>query len=87
LGYQDGVDVRFDTAVDDAVRLGLFSRREADILSSESFTRDAMMYMTYYSLFAEYKSGGRVIDNLIEIGQVSKADFDRGAASVGRKRF
>jgi hypothetical protein len=87
LGYQDGADVSFATAVDDAVRLGLFSRREVDILQSDGFTRDAMMYMTYYSLFAEYKTGGRVIDNLIEIGQVSRADFERGVASVSRDRF
>jgi hypothetical protein len=87
LGYQDGVDVTFATAVEDAVRLGLFSKREVDILRSESFTRDAMMYMTYYSLFAEYKTGGRVIDNLIDIGQVRKEDADRGFASVTRSRF
>jgi hypothetical protein len=87
LGYQDGVDVKFETAVDDAVRLGLFSRREVNILGSESFTRDAMMYMTYYSLFAEYKAGGRVIDHLMGVGQVSREDFDKGVASVTRKRF
>jgi hypothetical protein len=87
LGYQDGVDVTFATAVDDAVRLGLFSRREVDILRSESFTRDAMMYMTYYSLFAEYKTGGRVIDRLIRIGQVRQADADMAFASVTRNRF
>jgi len=87
LGYRDGMDVTFATAVDDAVRLGLFSRREADILQSESFTRDAMMYMTYYSLFAEYKTGGRVIDNLIGIGQVRQADAEMAFASVTRNRF
>jgi hypothetical protein len=87
LGYQDGTDVRFATAVDDAVRLGLFSQREIDILQSESFTRDAMMYMTYHSLFAEYKTGGRVIDHLIDIGQVRKPDADIAFASVTRGRF
>ncbi len=52
LGYIDGVDTTFATALDDAVRLGLFSRRELDILRSDEYTRDTLMYMTYYALFA-----------------------------------
>jgi hypothetical protein len=88
LGYQDGIDVSYASAVNDAVRLGLFTRRELEILQSEEFTRDAMMYMTYYSLFARYKdSGERVIDRLIRVGQVKQADADRAFTSVWRSRF
>ncbi|MCL2002857.1 MAG: hypothetical protein FWG72_02495 [Oscillospiraceae bacterium] len=87
LGYQDGTDVTYATSVSDAVRLGVFTQREMDILQSEEFTRDAMMYMTYYSLFAHYKNGVRVLDHLTAIGQITAADAARATASVGRSRF
>ncbi|MDR0325664.1 MAG: S-layer homology domain-containing protein [Oscillospiraceae bacterium] len=88
LGYRDRVDVFYETAVADAVKWGLFSQREVDILLSEEFTRDAMMYMTYYSLSARYKdSGERVIDRLIAVGQVKSEDAAKAHASVARKRF
>ena len=88
LGHKADADVAYATAIDDAVRLGLFSRREVNILLSEEFTRDAMMYMTYYSLSATYKdSGERVIDRLIENGQVKSENAGKAYASVTRKRF
>jgi hypothetical protein len=88
LGYRDGVDVSYQTALDDAVRIGLFNRREINILQSERFTRDSMMYMIYYSLFAVYRGTGEtMLDRLIRLGQVSKADADRAVASVTRRRF
>jgi hypothetical protein len=88
LGYIDGVDVRYETAVADAVRLGLFSQREADVLQSDVFTRDALMYMTYYSLFARYKdSNDRVIDRLMAGGLVKREDAAAAYNSVTRRRF
>jgi hypothetical protein len=88
LGYRDGIDVTFATAVSDAVRHGVFSQRELDILLSENFTRDALMYMTYYSLGATYKDSSlTVLDRLIASGQVRKPDADRAIGEVTRKRF
>jgi hypothetical protein len=88
LGYQDRTDISYETAVADAVRLGLFSRRETEILRSEGFTRDVMMYMTYYSLFARYKDSGElVLDRLIANGQVREDYAAEALASVKRKRF
>ncbi|MCL1808120.1 MAG: S-layer homology domain-containing protein [Oscillospiraceae bacterium] len=88
LGYQDRVDIAYETAEADAVRLGLFSQREIDILTAEEFTRDAMMYMTYYSLFAHYKnSSERVIDRLIASGLVSAENAAKAYDSVKRERF
>jgi hypothetical protein len=70
------------------VRYGLFSQREVDILSREEYTRDALMYMVYYSLSAHYRdSGETVLDRLIAGGLVRRADADRAFASVTRERF
>ncbi|MDR1669829.1 MAG: hypothetical protein LBR76_07720 [Oscillospiraceae bacterium] len=86
LGYTDGADISFATATDDAVRLGLYSRRELDILSADEYTRDTLMYMTYYALFAGYKNGGRVLDRLTEKGLVDWSAAERAVAAVTRQR-
>ncbi len=86
LGYIDGVDTTFATALDDAVRYGLFSRRELDILRGDEYTRDTLMYMTYYALFAGYKNGGRVLDRLIEKGQVDWGAAEAAVNAVTRQR-
>jgi hypothetical protein len=88
LGYRDGVETTYNTAVRDAVRYGLFSQREIDILSRDGFTRDAMMYMTYYSLFATYRNSDQtVLGRLTANGQVDKAASDKAIADVRRIRF
>jgi hypothetical protein len=84
LGYADGADITFATALDDAVRYGLFTPKELALLQSDDYTRDTLMYRTYYARFAGYKTGGRVIDRLIALGLVDRAAFE--AATVARQR-
>lgn len=88
LGYKNNVDITYENAVSDAIRLGLFTKREMEILQTEEFTRDTMMYMTYYSLFATYKdSTERVIDRLISNGQIKAEYAAEALVSVKRTRF
>jgi hypothetical protein len=88
LGYRERIDFTYQSAVSDAVRLGLFTERETDILRSEEFTRDTMMYMIYYSLGAEYRGTDEtMLELLIRLGQVDRSDAEKARATVVRKRF
>ena len=87
LGYTDRVDMKYETAVDDAVRLGLFTKNEVAMLSVGEFRRDQMMYMCYYALHARYKnSADTVLDRLIRSGFTTRAAADTAVASVTRTR-
>jgi len=60
LGYSDtgaNPDFTYTAAIDAAVRLKVLTQKEADMLKRGRFSRDKMVFISYYSLFAYMKDG------------------------------
>lgn len=88
LGYDDKAgDFSWDQAMDAAVRYQVLSQAERDRIASTPFTRDHMIYLSYYALFAKEKGGGAtLLDRLVEQGAVSRQAADAAVAGVKRAR-
>ncbi len=79
LGYDDTKgDFKWDSAMDDAVRLGVISASELAVLREEPFYRDQVMFISYKALFARLKgSSMTLLDKLVGNGVVSMADANK----------
>ena len=83
LHYDEGSDFSYDNAVQDAVKLGLFSQTELNRLSSSTFLRAQMVYLSYYALYGtEQTTGGTLLQQLIAGGDVSYDQAVAGACKV-----
>lgn len=88
LGYKDNVDMTYKTAHNDIVRVGVFSQKEISMLMSQEYTRDTMIYMSYYALFAKYKGSNQtVLDKLVSTGYVSRSVANNAIAGITRIRL
>jgi len=71
LHYDEGGDFSYKTAVSDLTRLGLLSSGEAASLSSGTFARYQMVYLSYCALFGVDQDSGRLLMNqLVRSGAV-----------------
>ena len=88
LGYDDTKgDFVWNEAVDYAVRYGVLTPEEGKWISSTPFTRDHMVYMSYYALFANVKDSDRtLLYTLIDRGAVSAEDAQMAISQVTRER-
>ncbi len=90
LGYVDvgaNADFHYQAALDFAVTKKIISANEANMLSSGSFTRDKLVYLSYYTLFAYTKDGIKtLLQSLIDSGAVSLSNAELAIASVTRVR-
>ena len=73
LHYRENTDFTYNSAVADLSNLGLFSRTETASLSSGSFFRYKMVYLSYYALFGVDQDTGLLLMNqLVSDGAVSR---------------
>lgn len=90
LGYTDtgaNPDFYYRDSISAAVRFGVLTQAEADRLSSVRFYRDQMVYISYVSLFANFKdSKTTLLQALIEAGAVDRQIASIAIASVNLKR-
>lgn len=90
LGYTDSgdqPDFHYQTAMETAVSLGIFSQNEADMLTSTPLYRDKMAYISYYGLFAQMKNGTQtLLDALVEKGAVDYTTAQLAIFTVTRTR-
>ena len=75
LGYsEDAGDFKYETAVSDAVRLGVIPQNFASELSKVEFKRDHVMHISYLAMSARIKGGNMtLLEKLVDAGAV-KAD-------------
>jgi len=88
LGYDDTAgDFSWDNAMNAAVSLGVITAEECEFISSTPFTRDHMVYLSYYALQAKMKGGREtLLDSLIGRGAVSQSAAEAALSGVTRKR-
>ena len=90
LGYTDsGSNPDFDyrDAINAAVRFGVISKAEADMLRSTPLYRDKMVYISYYGLFAKLKGKNvTLLDDLISRNVVNKTTANAAIAAIKRTR-
>jgi hypothetical protein len=83
LNYDEGTEFSYSTVLTDCVQQGLFTQKEISTLSSGSFTRARMVYLSYYSLFCTDQDNGKLLlTNLIADGAVSQSAADRAICRV-----
>ena len=86
LGYDSNSDFVWDKALAYAERTGIISRKEVLLLEG-AFLRDKMVYLSYYSLFANYKGkNSTLLQGLISDGKISKQTADAATGGVVRIR-
>ena len=88
LGYSDAAgDFTWDRAMDAARDLGVIGAAEHLRINSTPFTRDHMVYLSYYALFSKVKGTEvTLLESLISRGAVDRAAADAAVASVTRVR-
>jgi len=76
LGYREEADdFRYETAIADAVRLGVIDQADMEELQRESFRRDHVMHISYLAMSAKVKgSNATLLAHLVANGAV---DGDR----------
>lgn len=72
LGYAEGGDFNWETAVPDAQTLGVLTEGEAGLLKERPFLRAQVVYLSYMSLSAKMAGeGSTLLDKLTDSGAVS----------------
>ena len=80
LGYAEGSDFTWASALESAQTLGLLTAGERKLLSQETFLRAHVAYVSYFALDASYQGGQRTLLDLL----VSDGVFDRSVVDVVR---
>ncbi len=88
LGYNDAAgDFSWDSSMQAAVRYGVISQEECNFISSTPFTRDHMVYLSYYALQTRMKNSNQtLLESLIERGAVDEYDAWDAIDAVKYKR-
>ena len=73
LGYSEGVDFKWETALDDGLRLRVLTKGETTLLkSSAPFLRAQVAYLSYFALQADYPGQNMTLqDRLVTMGAIT----------------
>lgn len=83
LNYKEGTDFTYQTAVRDMSALEIFTGSEMSSLSTGSFARYQMVYLSYYVLFAvDQSSGDLLMTRLVNDGTVKEQTIYDGICKV-----
>ncbi len=86
LGYDSNRDFNWSQALSYAQQIGLISPGEAPLLG-QPFLRDKMVYLSYYSLYANYKGkDSTLLQRLVSNGKIEQVTADAAAGGVTRTR-
>lgn len=67
LGYETEIgDFQWSSAIDDAVRLGVLTEDDANLLNDEIFTRGHVAYLSYKTLKADHKLVGKPLYDVLK---------------------
>lgn len=90
LGYRDSgetLDFTWQTVLLRAKELGVITAGESSLLSSSTLLRAHVVYLSYYSLDAQYKEGGSLLEHLNAIGIMDAAAVNAIRAQVAVTRI
>lgn len=88
LHYAEGTQFRYETALKDAVNLGILCQTEADLVSEGELQRYKMVYLSYYALYcADQKGNILLLDQLVADGTMTEEASWQGIASVKSPRL
>lgn len=88
LQYAEGSQFTYNTVLTDAPTLGLFSQQEVTAVSTGSFRRSQMVYLSYYALFCENgQSGELLLESLISSGAVPEKSAYSGLRAASGWRM
>lgn len=89
LGYTEGTDFQWLTAVEDAQALGVLTAGEVKELAEKPFLRAQVAYLSYFALWAETPGGESLGQRLVNAGvleSLDKAEFS-SQTSIQRHRL
>lgn len=88
LHYDEGTAFTYSTVLSDCVTQQLFSSAEVDALTSGTFRRARLVYLSYYGLYGiEQISGRTLIQNLIADYTVPLEKFDQAVCEIVGSRI
>ena len=88
LEYAEGSRFTYNTVLSDVVTLNLFSQEEISVMSSGTFMRYKMVYLSYYALFCPNdESGQMLVESLISTGAVGDTAATQGMAAASGWRL
>ena len=88
LHYEEAKDFSYASALQDLQTLGLFSKGEVSVLSSGSFLRYKMVYLSYYGLFGmDQEAHQMLMLRLVKDGMVKESALYSGICQVNGKRI
>lgn len=87
LGYAEGVDFQWLSAVEDAQTLGLLTEGEVALLHEKPFLRAQVVYLSYFSLSGRTAEGETLLDRLIAAGVVDGATAKNAMSGLENQRL
>lgn len=88
LHYDEGTAFTYSTVLSDCVTQQLFSSAEVDALTSGTFRRARLVYLSYYGLYGiDQISGRTLIQNLIANYTVPLEKFDQAVCEIVGSRI
>lgn len=88
LGYAEGGDFAWETAVSDAQTLGVLTEGEAKLLQEKTFLRAQVVYLSYMSLSAQMEGErGTLLDKLTSSGAVSATAASSAMSNLDGQRI
>jgi len=88
LGYQEGTDFQWLTALEDGARLGLITSGELTLLNEKPFHRAQVAYLSYFSLFSPLAGGeGTLLDRLTRQGVIAQDTVAQITQTVAVQRL
>lgn len=82
LGYREGAEFAWATALDDAVRLGVLTSTERTELQNSTFTRAQMVYLSWQALMSQNSSGQLLLCQLRDEGTVTRSQVAAAIRSI-----
>lgn len=89
LGYKEGTDFHWETALTDAQTLGVLTAGEGVLLTQKPFLRAQTVYLSYFALSAKTagEGGGTLLERLSQSGTVDKTVAEAAMSGLSSQRL
>lgn len=87
MGYTDGADFKWKTALDDAQSLGLLTGGEVSLLTEKPFLRAQVVYLSYFALSEKTAGGSRLMEQLTSSGKITAETISEIIKGVSVQRL
>lgn len=87
MGYQEGTDFHWKTAVSDAQALGLLTGGEVALLTEKTFLRAQVVYLSYFMLSEKTAEGSPLSEQLVAKGKLTASAISDIMKDITVKRL